>query len=553
MSVPLSPINSAFQSWKAAHDQLGNSITAYVTACTHLHYTLSFARPSYHDGHDFFDAGLLEIDNKLPECEGYKQILDDGVHNLQKARNLSFSLASINILPQPLLLRIFAMVIDSESIKETALPLPRQMQRHPMLTLSSVCTSWRNLALESPSFWSTIVFHREDRESQLARLSLTRAGDAPLDVYVTLPPDSQYDWLSILSPKRDQIRTLDIVLQKVSSLPLVLALWPRDSFAPSLRTLSVKIVRSVACHDKPTPQVLPDGVHGSFLQNLTSFSLCGGGFDWDSAAFVGLEHLQIAWATCSAPTLSQLIGMLRASPRLRTLCLTDPGFTDSEVEEYQPVYLPHLQKLSLMRIKYPFAVQRQLISLLFPGSLPLALHIEWFGLSSEPDNAEILSQLFRRSNVQSMYFYNKIARDDMFNLFSALPDLRLLLCSKSEITEILETLSHRANPNNLTPTSSLPCPQLRSLYFHKCKLNTTNWHSLGLITNQPTLIVKFQSCTPPPHFRVYLSQLASNEVLLEHSDSSMFYEAPIDGVDYDYPPATTINYMPSAFVSTLHI
>ncbi|KAG8724483.1 hypothetical protein FRC09_018085 [Ceratobasidium sp. 395] len=215
MSIPPSPINSIFQSWKAAHDQLVNSITAYATACTHLQSTLAFTRQSYHDSHDFFDASLLEVEKKIPEFEGYKQILDDSVHNLQKARNLSFSLAPINMLPQSLLLRIFAMLIDSGSIKETSLPLPRQMQRHPTLILSS-------------------------------------------------------------------IRSLDTVLQDVYSLTSVLALWPVGSLAPSLKTLSVKILLSVFCSDEPVPQVLPDGSHDKFLQSLTSFSLCGGCFDWGS-------------------------------------------------------------------------------------------------------------------------------------------------------------------------------------------------------------------------------------------------------------------------------
>ncbi|KAG8782531.1 hypothetical protein FRC12_020698 [Ceratobasidium sp. 428] len=509
-----------------------------VESCTR---STAFTRQSYHDSHDFFDASLLEVENKIPEFEGYKQILDDSVHSLRKARNLSFGLAPINMLPQSLLLRIFTILIDSEYIKETSLPLPRQTQRHPMLTLSSVCTSWRNLVLESPTFWSAIVFHRTDRKFHLARLSLSRAGDAPLDVYAALPPGYQSDWPSILSSKVQQIRSLDIVLQGMDSLYSVLALWPKSSLAPSLKTLSVKILYSVFCYDDPAPQALPDGVHNDFLQNLTSFSLCGGCFDWDSAAFAGLEHLRIAWTTYSSPTLSQLIGMLRASPGLRTLCLTDPSFTKSEVEEYQPVYLPRLQKLSLMKMEYSFTAQQQLISLLFPGPLPLALHIEWWALASEPNNIEILSRLFQRSNVQSVYFYNRVAQHNLSNLFATLPDLRFLLCSNNEIAEVLESLSYRALPNYSTPIISLPCPQLRNVYFRKCKLNVANWRSTGPITNRPTLVVKLQSCTLPPFFRVYLSKMASHEVLLKTSDSDMPRESPIDGVDYNHPPAEAVD------------
>ncbi|KAG8737681.1 hypothetical protein FRC10_007935 [Ceratobasidium sp. 414] len=555
MSVHQSPIDFAFQSWKAARDQLVNVVDTYTTACTKLQSTLYFNRPSVYEDHSQFDAVLLKVEAEVHRFELLRRVLENGVYSLRKTRNLSFTLTPINMLPQSLLLSIFSTLIDLEYADQMYLPRPsRQIRNHPALTISSVCTSWRNLALESPTVWSTILLHPNDLGYSSSQLSLTRAGNVPLDIKVPYSPYSYMNrWLSLLGSRHEQIRSLDLVLATTDELRQALALWPQGSLASSLKTLSVKICNTVLWDDEIwdntiLAKVIPDGAHNQFLHNITSLSLYGGYFDWDSAAFAGLEHLQVAWVARSA-TLGQLIGMLRASPRLRTLCLVRVPIAEGETEEYEPVHLVRLERLSLI----PFAQSEyhKLIPLLLPGSSPLAVHTGW---SYHDHQIEVFLALFRRSNIESMYFHERVDRRSLSDIFTALPRLCRLYCSNNSISDILEALSAATSPNYPgTGISFLPCPQLRAVYFRQCKFDATNRPLLKPITNQPTLIVKCQDCELPPSTQLHLSRLVLGDIQFELIDSGLPYEPPLDGVDYLRAPSESMQTSEDHEVFHIHL
>ncbi|KAG8737678.1 hypothetical protein FRC10_007932, partial [Ceratobasidium sp. 414] len=526
----LSPIHTALESWKTTHDQLVCTINAYTSACTSLQSTLSSSRPSFHEDYRDFDTALLTIEAELQGFEHYRKVLENGICSLKQARNLSYTLVPINIIPQPLLLSIFSYFINPEFAKRTHLPPPPgRKQRNPASTVSSVCASWRNLVLATPSFWSTIFFRPKDRKNRSPLLSLLRAGDALLDIQAALPNTLNiYEWLPLLRPRYDQIRSLDLVLPNMDLLRMTLAIWPQDSLAPSLQALSMKIVQTVYQTDAAPPKVLSDGAHNRFLQSLTSFSLYGGYFDWDSAAFIGLEHLQLGQIVDPGPTLSQILGMLRASPRLRTLCLTAMPMSHEEETYHPPVHLERLQKLSFM-----FSWNQELcalVPLLFPGSRPLTLH-----LGIELDHnflIKLFSQLFRRSNIKSIYFHNRIPQQTMPVVFSTLPHLGYLYCSYNDMADVLRALSAPLPTGSSNTPSLLPCPQLNTLHFYKCKFEATTDRTIGPITNQPALVVKFQNCRVPRPGELSQPELAGGKVDFEYEAADLLREPPFDGVNY---------------------
>ncbi|KAG8721719.1 hypothetical protein FRC08_010855 [Ceratobasidium sp. 394] len=214
------------ESWKTAHNELVNTINAYASACAQLRFAFSSARPSFYEDHRDFDAALLTVKAELQALERHREVLENGIYSLKQACNLSYSLVPINILPQCLLLSIFSYVIDPEYAKRTHLPPPSgRTQNDPRSTILSVCTSWRNLAITTPSFWSTIFFHPNDQENRSARLSLARADDALLDIQAKFPDTlDSYDWLPLLHPRYDQIRSLDLVLPDMDLLRMILAI-----------------------------------------------------------------------------------------------------------------------------------------------------------------------------------------------------------------------------------------------------------------------------------------------------------------------------------------
>ncbi|KAG8737679.1 hypothetical protein FRC10_007933 [Ceratobasidium sp. 414] len=291
----------------------------------------------------------------------------------------------------------------------------------------------------------------------------------------------------------------------------------------SLTTFSVKIAKTVYQIDAALQRVLPYTAHIQFLQNLTSFSLCGGYFDWDSAAFVGLEHLWLVWVAYPGPTLAEIVRMLRASPRLRTLCLAGVPISQEEKTDHPPVHLEYLQRLSLLSLG-----ERDLcalVPLLHPGPKPLTLH-----LKGDLETG-LLSKLFQRSNIEAMYLHSQITRQTMSDIFPTLPHLGCLYCSYNNIGNVLETLSAPLPNGNPKTPSLLPCPQLRTLYFHKCAYEATNTAPEGPVTNQPTLVIKLQNCAIPHPAKFPQSELAS-EVLFEHECSGMPTELAFDGVDH---------------------
>ncbi|KAG9086323.1 hypothetical protein FS749_003721 [Ceratobasidium sp. UAMH 11750] len=530
MSI-LPSVSAASHLWKTAHDKLVHSIKAYDDACTQFYACLSSARPSFHEDYSQFEWALSSIEAELQRFEIYRKVLENGLSCLKKARNLSYALAPINILPQSLLLSIFSYAIDSQRAKRTHLPLPSRRDQHdPALVLSSVCASWRNITLENPSLWSTILLDQEDPECQLAQILLARAGNASIDVQASFPDLKaleSFEWHSLLQTRYDRIRSLDLVLPDISLLRIILVLWPWENLAPSLKALSVKIIRLHYMTDDTPEKVLPNRVHERFLQNLSTFSLYGGYFDWDSAAFTNLVNLQVARVTAPGPTLIQVVNMLKASPRLRTLCLMKLSILRDENIDHQPVYLEHLRKLSLVDLGNE--ALHGLIPLLLPGSQPLTLHLDY----GPEDNSRIMlfSNLFRRSYVESLYIHNRTTREAMSHFFGALPHLGYLYVRGNNVLDILEALSTPFPASNReTSTSLLPCSRLHTLYFHKCEFKRTRQYSLRPITDRPSLIIKLQDFDPPlANFP--RSKLAPGDVTIENVVLGLPQDVPFDGID----------------------
>ncbi|QRV95183.1 F-box-like protein [Ceratobasidium sp. AG-Ba] len=517
------PIHVAFQRWKNAHDQLISAIAAYANACITLESSCSRARLSYSEDNGDLEAVLLTIELELPRIEEQRQSLVKSMATLKKARNLSYTLVPANILPPSILVSVFSTVIDSQHANQTH-HLPEDLIRpHPALTMSCVSTGWHNLVSNSPSLWSSIFIHSKDLGRFATQMALHRAGSALLDVQISLPKDVTGDWLWCLRSRWEQIRSLDLVLSNLDALREVLSIWPNDTLASSLRSLSAKIIKTNYPGDAPPPKLLPEA-HKSFLQNITSMSLYGGYFDWDSAAFRGLEHLQlVSIANRTGPTINQIAHILRSSPRLRSLCLGDMRIHSDEAQETYPVYLEYLTKLSIM--SFAEADLCKILSIVSPGPRPLTLHTNYELVQTPATEAYI--ELFRRSKIEAIYFHSRISRNTVTNVFASLPHLRYIYFSRNKhLSVMLQALSAPQitrvdDPQDITneeppahdrvvirtsilpsydpssPPTGTPYPLLETLYFHDCKFKMTNSEMGYLITHQPNLTIKVQICDPP--------------------------------------------------------
>ncbi|KAG8749789.1 hypothetical protein FRC12_013228 [Ceratobasidium sp. 428] len=531
------PVHDAFKLWKTAHDHVINAIDEYANACSTLESACSRARLSFSEDNNDFDATLLTVEIELPRLEAQKRVLANGISSLKKARNQSYTLVPINILPQSLLLSIFSMLVDSEHTNQVHLSKDF-IRPHPALAISCVSTGWRSLTFDSPSLWSSIFLHPGDQGDLPTQLSLVRASNALLDVQVSFPRDYTLDWIPLLHPRFDQIRSLNLVLPNMDLLRAIFTIWPLDSLAPSLKKIAIKIIQTTYDARIVVPVVLPVGGHELFLQNVTSFSLHGGYFDWNSAAFQGLEHLQLVGLVgAPSPTLAQIAGILRASPGLRTLGFGDIRMQPDEYSDTLPVYFEHLRKLSLMSLVESDLCR--LLPLISPGPQPLALHMNYELIPGAA--AEAYIELLRRSNVESIYFHTRISRNTMSDVFSSLPRLRFLYLTRNKyLSNILNALaaplpaSALTEENELPVSTGVPCPLLHTIHMHECKFKIDKL-SGNPITNQPILTIKFQLCDPPnlvDVFSQHLVGLVSGQVFLEELESiKPINDAPFYGLN----------------------
>jgi hypothetical protein len=509
-------VNNAFQLWKVAHDQLTNAIDAYLDACTSFEYSCSRARLSFFEDNSDLETALLDVETELPRLEHNQQILVKSTAVLKRARNLSYTLAPINILPPSVLLPILTMLTDSELATRVFTHQTDRPRAPPALRISRVSTGWRNLALNSPSLWSSIFLRDNYSPDPVNQLCLVRAGNVMLNFQISsLGFQDLQDWLTVLRTRRDQIRALDLVLPDMDSLRNIFAEWPQDAIAPSLKTLSVKIRRTRYCTSVAHQKVLRDGVNERFLQHVTSMSLHGGYFDWECAVFKHLVHLQlVALVEHPGPTFDQIARMLKASPQLRTLCLGDMPIRPDENLSLQSIELNHLEKLSLMSFSGP--VLCQLLPLISPGPGPLTLHVNYRFITGPPTDAFIA--LFGRSNIESIYFHQRISRTTMSTVFSSLPNLRYIhFGDNKHLIPTIQALSAPANK------PVLPCPLLHTLHFQNRDFKTSEEFVGQAITTQPTLLVELGSCVDAPSglseaVRNRLSGLALGEVVFKVLD-----------------------------------
>ncbi|KAF7308409.1 hypothetical protein HMN09_00689700 [Mycena chlorophos] len=214
------------------------------------------------------------------------------------------------------------------------------------LAITRVCTYWREVALSTPEFWSTLVLS----EPELTALMLIRSQSAPLIVRVDLMGDADNSPEPIIFEQAWRLGTLDIRSPRSQLLTFLANLEHVDA-APHLRCL--KIVNSGDLSEDPLwlPSNLFRREHvvqerQAEMQPGSNLHLQRCAFPWDSSWYTQMAHLHLeSLGPLQIPSTEALLSVLAASPRLETLALIDSvpithkGFR---------VSLPHLTLLELM-------------------------------------------------------------------------------------------------------------------------------------------------------------------------------------------------------------
>ncbi|CAE6482127.1 unnamed protein product [Rhizoctonia solani] len=308
-------------------------------------------------------------------------------------------------------------------------------------SLAHVCSYWRRVAITHPSLWTHIdivLDHSLNPELfSRAKTYVIRAGQLPLEIHISDPGseretdrgfaiendsltdgdplhDPSYDWPDLHDFK---IFTSDTVAIKSLELDLTIDHRHREIYYSVLEYffarckpgfLAQYIVRCVggeSVESRPfiEPADRPHSLDGALLavssEHLEELwlhipivrvnGLCP---HWTSKAYHGLVELYI---DVGVPGISetQLIGVLKSSPKLQVLHLKTPVIED--LDEVDTVFLEDLRDLNILSA-VDAGYSANFLPWIHPGTAPLQLSF------SGPARGEA-SDFFGRVNVTRFY------------------------------------------------------------------------------------------------------------------------------------------------------
>ncbi|KAG8794747.1 hypothetical protein FRC12_022079 [Ceratobasidium sp. 428] len=391
------PVTSAFTQLEAAQNQLATSASTLHDACTTLYQAAIEPRGD--------DKYLVWLHNQLTQLTGHLNLfaiteskLKQSLAVLCRARNLSRNLVPINTLPVSVLSTIFQYVAlqPKKATKFDADP-----PLHPLIVISLVCTSWRQLALDTPQLWTHIDFspgftsgHTDKAALRLmdrAVLWSQRAGSMPLHLHF--------------------IRYRSVKGQKLT--PEMKGIMARaGSYLFSSQSIEEQMHEAFSLFNEYGRS---ERLKTIVVENLTMSSL---------AFFEPPESRAQFWSSCIPPTLTTLIltrtpitvspdlnelmVLLSRTPKLRTLALRLDEMKSCKDQDYPDVSLPDLEHLELLPTNRENSdINTHLLRSIIPGDRELEARFNPAWPSSDkyhswPGSNEynfVIQKFFERSHV----------------------------------------------------------------------------------------------------------------------------------------------------------
>ena len=282
---------------------------------------------------------LAQLTSRISALEGSKDELTRAMKILcTRVARIQNSKAAVSRLPSDVLVLIFEECRHSNPQWTGVLCLLGQLPIE--VRLSHVCSQWREVALGTPSLWSSIWFPFEQREESLLEY-LERSRGGLLDVYLgpwAKYPNLERSLTTVLIPHVHRFRQLILEAVSRESLNTLLSAF-RDQSAPALQRLRIMCRGTIV-----TPGPMTGGtIFGKGAPLLTDVRLDNVPITLPDSATTMLSFS--AYPGPQFPMSREGFHKTLAScPSLTTLHLR--GFIElgSPTPVY-PVHLPHLREL----------------------------------------------------------------------------------------------------------------------------------------------------------------------------------------------------------------
>ncbi|KAF8597756.1 hypothetical protein BDV93DRAFT_527161 [Ceratobasidium sp. AG-I] len=475
LDQPPTGFSSVQAKWEAAGARLASAMSEYLSSCLALDHACTVPR-----------TPLAKLD--------LAATITQGLESLEKSSTLPLATSPAYLIPPEILTRIFHLVVDR---RETTLPLARAMDRgrDTVERVSSVCSYWRHVALETKHLWSAVYLTRHSSIEQVQRW-LERSGNAPLSVMSDVHGPAPWPFVPVLRPYASHFTTLNLSCSEIDNIHTILNCWLDFGTPGSVTELSIQFTRdsSPSLSFAEVERLFgPSTILGErldeFLRQIRMLRLKDIWLDWDSVAFEGLVELRIELGYRYGDdyiTITELSRILSASPELHTLeligIIIDPGEPGETVppasialHDLRTVYLQGLSTHSMDRF----------LRALAPGSYDIELDITKQNMPSHMNSDlwwRLPSSLGANVTVVRL---GKIIPGQLHAFLSSLPNLReLYLWQRTWLTET--TLQAMVRPHSTT-NSTFPNIQVlrifRGIIFDRTAFrNMIASHSLKKLT-----------------------------------------------------------------------
>jgi len=211
----------------------------------------------------------------------------------------------------------------------------------PLIMMTHVCRSWRNVLLSTPSLWTQINFSLSGTRSQQAEVFLRRSGNQLLDIYQSLGQDRVEPFLSITLHNLFRLQGLSIISYMPHFEPL---LRNFSASAPELKHLEIQNHNTMES-DKELPKIF-----GGRMPKLTSLSLY-----WFRTNLRNLDLPSLMWfkfETGKDTSIQDLISFFERCPLLEFIQLCFCSFQTPVPPPHKRVCLAALREFRLNNAAY---------------------------------------------------------------------------------------------------------------------------------------------------------------------------------------------------------
>ncbi|QRV97062.1 F-box-like protein [Ceratobasidium sp. AG-Ba] len=302
------------------------------------------------------------LHRELASLSSLEQKLHASRLSLGYACNSSGTLARINRLPSEVLVMIFTLATQ-RWINHDYVAV--ESQEVSATSLSSVCSQWRSLMLQSAPFWTRIDLDLSGIHAEtsylIADLWVDRSQNAPLEVSVAEGEGIQDSGVIITSWDVDRaVRFLSPLMQRVSAFQIqayglsssdpidkLLACWIKEGQFGSARSLGIFMDDSPWNFPGNGDMYVFPIRFSEFFGSLKTLSLCNAMVAFDNLVFSGLVELRLEFMHEWNPTTSEIAKILSCSPKLRLLTLINVQVSSLSTPAPSSAVLNDLETLTL--------------------------------------------------------------------------------------------------------------------------------------------------------------------------------------------------------------